>query len=208
MHLLAGPEDQGWGKDPDRGLLLAALELLAERGYRGATTKEIARRAGVNEVTLFRRFGSKEALLRAALSRFIPAGFLERLPAEEAPLEEGLRQLLEAYLDLLKAHQALLPKLLAELLRHPGLRGAGPPKGILGVLERVVGFFRAQQRKGLLRSDEPPEEMALAFVGPLMARFLLGEALGVHLPLDPEAYLRGYLEGRYGAGRGGQSELR
>lgn len=208
MHLLAGPEDQGWGKDPDRGLLLAALELLAERGYRGATTKEIARRAGVNEVTLFRRFGSKEALLRTALSRFIPAGFLERLPAEEAPLEEGLRQLLEAYLDLLKAHQALLPKLLAELLRHPGLRGVGPPKGILGVLERVVGFFRAQQRKGLLRSDEPPEEMALAFVGPLMARFLLGEALGVHLLLDPEAYLRGYLEGRYGAGRGGQSELR
>ena len=108
----------------------------------------------------------------------------------------------------LKAHQALLPKLLAELLRHPGLRGAGPPKGILGVLERVVGFFRAQQRKGLLRSDEPPEEMALAFVGPLMARFLLGEALGVRLPLDKAAYLRGYLEGRYGAGRGGQSELR
>ncbi|RTG95702.1 TetR family transcriptional regulator [Thermus scotoductus] len=194
--------------DPSERLLLAALELLAERGYRGATTKEIARRVGVNEVTLFRRFGSKEALLRAALSRFIPAGFLERLPAEEAPLEEGLRQLLEAYLDLLKAHQALLPKLLAELLRHPGLRGAGPPKGILGVLERVVGFFRAQQRKGLLRSDEPPEEMALAFVGPLMARFLLGEALGVRLPLDKAAYLRGYLEGRYGAGRGGQSELR
>ncbi|WP_105316745.1 TetR/AcrR family transcriptional regulator [Thermus tenuipuniceus] len=208
MHLLAGPEGQGWGKDPDRGLLLAALELLAERGYRGATTKEIARRAGVNEVTLFRRFGSKEALLRAALSHFIPVGFLERLPAEEAPLEEGLRQLLEAYLDLLKAHQALLPKLLAELLRHPGLRGAGPPEGILGVLERAVGFFRAQQRRGLLRSDEPPEEMALAFVGPLMARFLLGEALGVYLPLDQEAYLRGYLEGRYGAGREGQSGLR
>lgn len=200
MRSLAGPEDQGWSKDPDRRLLLAALELLAERGYKGATTREIARRAGVNEVTLFRRFGSKEALLRAALSRFIPAGFLDRLPEEDAPLKEGLEQLLEAYLDLLKAHQALLPKLLAELLRYPELRGAGPPEGVLGALERVVAFFRAQQRRGFLRADEPPEEMALAFVGPLMARFLLGEALGVHLPLDQEAYLRGYLEGRYGAG--------
>ncbi|WP_253732079.1 helix-turn-helix domain-containing protein, partial [Thermus scotoductus] len=100
MRLLAEPDGAAGGMDPSERLLLAALELLAERGYRGATTKEIARRVGVNEVTLFRRFGSKEALLRAALSRFIPAGFLERLPAEEAPLEEGLKELLEAYLDL------------------------------------------------------------------------------------------------------------
>lgn len=50
-----------------------------------------------------------------------------------------------------------------------------------------------------MRADEPPEELALAFLGPLMARFLLGEALGVRLPLVPEAYVRGYLGGRYGA---------
>ena len=35
--------------DPiQRRLFQAALELLAERGYRGATTREIARRAGVS----------------------------------------------------------------------------------------------------------------------------------------------------------------
>lgn len=200
MRLLSEPDEAAGGMDPSERLLLAALELLSERGYKGATTKEIARRAGVNEVTLFRRFGSKEALLRAALSRFIPAGFLERLPEEDTPLEEGLRQLLEAYLDLLKAHQAFLPKLLAELLRHPQLRGPGPPEGMLRVLERVMAFFRAKQQQGFLRLDEAPEELALAFVGPLMARFLLGEALGVRLPLDKGAYVKGYLEGRYGAG--------
>ncbi|WP_243093927.1 TetR/AcrR family transcriptional regulator [Thermus thalpophilus] len=180
-------------------LLQAALELLAERGYRGATTKEVARRAGVSEVTLFRRFGSKEALLRKAVAAFFPRGFLERLPREEAPLEEGLSALLEAYLELLQAHRALLPKLLAELLRHPELLAEGPPRGMGLALERILAFFRAKQGAGLLRADEPPEELALAFVGPLFARFLLGEALGVRLPLDPKAYVRGYLEGRYGA---------
>ncbi len=60
-----------------------------------------------------------------------------------------------------------------------------------------MAFFRAKQEEGLLRRDEPPE-LALAFLGPLFARFLLGGALGLALPLDPEAYLRGYLEGRYG----------
>lgn len=36
---------------------------------RGATTRRIAERAGVNEVTMFRRFGIKSALIRAAIER-------------------------------------------------------------------------------------------------------------------------------------------
>lgn len=180
-------------------LLQAALELLAERGYRGATTREIARRAGVSEVTLFRHFRRKEDLMREALALLPGPGFLERLPGPETPLEEGLRAVLSVYLGLLEERRALLPKLLAELLRHPDL---GAPPGLLAVKERLVAFFRAKQEEGALRPDEPPEELLLAFLGPLFARFLLGEALGISLPLDPEAYLRGYLEGRYGP-RGG-----
>ena len=46
----------------------AATETLNRRGIQGATTREIARRAGVHEVTLFRHFKSKEQLLRAILA--------------------------------------------------------------------------------------------------------------------------------------------
>ena len=42
----------------DRILEAAAL-VYAETGFRGATTRRIAERAGVNEITLFRHFGSK-----------------------------------------------------------------------------------------------------------------------------------------------------
>ncbi|MDR2998543.1 MAG: TetR/AcrR family transcriptional regulator [Microbacterium sp.] len=41
----------------------AALTLFAERGYDATGTAEIAARAGVSEMTLFRHFPSKEALL-------------------------------------------------------------------------------------------------------------------------------------------------
>lgn len=51
-------------------LLLAAIELMAEKGYESTTTKEIAVAAGVNEVTLFRHFGSKQKLLEAAFDRY------------------------------------------------------------------------------------------------------------------------------------------
>jgi TetR/AcrR family transcriptional repressor of mexJK operon len=50
-------------------LLLATIDLMAEKGFDGTTTKEIAAAAGVNEVTLFRHFGSKQKLLEAAFSR-------------------------------------------------------------------------------------------------------------------------------------------
>lgn len=51
-------------------LLLATIDLMAEKGYDGTTTKEIAVAAGVNEVTLFRHFGTKEKLLAAAFNRY------------------------------------------------------------------------------------------------------------------------------------------
>src|ERR1700726_1763101 len=54
-------------------LLDAATETLNRVGIQGATTREIARRAGVNEVTLFRHFKSKEQLLRAVLQRGLAA---------------------------------------------------------------------------------------------------------------------------------------
>src|SRR5882757_5576651 len=48
-------------------ILQAAKKVYAQHGFRGATTRLIAIEAGVNEVTLFRTFGSKGALLEAVL---------------------------------------------------------------------------------------------------------------------------------------------
>jgi AcrR family transcriptional regulator len=48
-------------------LLASALEVFALRGYSGATTSEIARRAGASEPLLFRHFGSKTGLFEAAV---------------------------------------------------------------------------------------------------------------------------------------------
>src|SRR5471032_2054572 len=48
-------------------ILEAAARLYGEHGFRGTTTRRIAQEAGVNEVTLFRLFGSKTALLLEAL---------------------------------------------------------------------------------------------------------------------------------------------
>jgi len=48
-------------------LLHAAAQVYSETGFRGTTTRRIAQLAGVNEITLFRHFGNKEALVKEAL---------------------------------------------------------------------------------------------------------------------------------------------
>jgi AcrR family transcriptional regulator len=52
-------------------LLEAAVKVFAIAGFRGATTRRIAQEAGVNEVTLFRQFGSKEGLILEAVLRSV-----------------------------------------------------------------------------------------------------------------------------------------
>ncbi|WP_183408233.1 TetR/AcrR family transcriptional regulator [Nocardioides pocheonensis] len=50
----------------DVAILEAALEQFALTGIRRTSTDDVARRAGVNRATLYRRFGSREQLLAAA----------------------------------------------------------------------------------------------------------------------------------------------
>src|SRR5512139_3035868 len=86
-------------------ILNAAMTLVSEKGYLGATTWEIARGAGVTELTLFRHFGSKEKLFEACLERntFLPA-LKELMPdLEGMPYEEALRTVGRSFLLSLKA---------------------------------------------------------------------------------------------------------
>jgi AcrR family transcriptional regulator len=64
-----------------RGLLLdSARQLFAAKGYAGASTREIADQAGVREALIFRHFGNKAGLFRAAVVdpfRGIIEGFVD-----------------------------------------------------------------------------------------------------------------------------------
>lgn len=73
-------------------LIEAAARVYSDVGFRGATTRRIADEAGVNEVTLFRLFGSKAALIGEAVrsqSAAGPAASLPEVPKDpEAELTE------------------------------------------------------------------------------------------------------------------------
>lgn len=59
-------------KDKTRNKIMEmALTLFSEQGYNNTTTKQIADKAGVNEITLFRHFGTKENLFQETTSNCV-----------------------------------------------------------------------------------------------------------------------------------------
>ena len=63
-------------------ILDAAKKVYAQHGFRGATTRLIAIEAGVNEVTLFRTFGSKAALFEALMQATLRNRPFRRFPTD------------------------------------------------------------------------------------------------------------------------------
>lgn len=70
----------------EQALLDAALGLFRERGVEVVTVGDIAAAAQVAPATIYRRFGDKEGLVRAAFERFIADALvlLDQVPAESA----------------------------------------------------------------------------------------------------------------------------
>ena len=91
-------------------LLQATLNLISEKGYLGTTTRDIAHKAGVTELTLFRHFGSKELLFEELLKdyTFLPK-LIELLPeAVGLPCDEALVLIATRFLQTLKERKALI----------------------------------------------------------------------------------------------------
>jgi AcrR family transcriptional regulator len=100
-------------------LLEAAIRVFAEAGFRGATTRRIAEEAGVNEVTLFRLFKSKIALIREAAQHHAQLRSEFALPAEPKDPERELVAWCVAQLAFLRKARSLIRKCLAEVEEHP-----------------------------------------------------------------------------------------
>jgi len=82
-------------EDRQAMLIDAITPLLLEHGQ-AVTTRQIAERAGIAEGTIFRAFGTKEELIRAAVDRQLdPEPFRRKLRAVDPalPLEQRVRQI-------------------------------------------------------------------------------------------------------------------
>lgn len=86
-------------EDRQDTIIDAVIPLLMERGH-AVTTRQIADAAGIAEGTIFRAFGDKETLIRAAVAKHLDPGPLRRQLAAidpALPLEAKVRQVIALF---------------------------------------------------------------------------------------------------------------
>src|SRR5215212_1235002 len=161
------------------------------KGLVRATTKEIARAAGLSEGTLYNHFANKEELFLCTLNE-LPSGFIslirglqERAGTETVAtvLSRVAASALDFYAEAVPMGASFFadPELLTrhrELLQQ---RGAGPQRAN----EAVAAYLRAEQKLGRVRGDADPDAVAYMLLGALYQyvywRLFLGR------PRQPEA---------------------
>lgn len=105
-------------------ILQAAAQVYAQHGYRGATTRRIAEEAGVNEVTVFRHFGNKSALLACAVQECGMQEAVPPLPAIPRRPEQELTAWIQARMEHVRHNRQLILQAMSELSERPDMESA------------------------------------------------------------------------------------
>ncbi|MCZ8520917.1 MULTISPECIES: TetR/AcrR family transcriptional regulator [Paenibacillus] len=148
----------------DDKLLLAAIDLIADKGYNGVSTKEIAAAAGLSEKTLFRRFGTKRHLLESAFDRYHYGEEMKKLFAERlvGDLRQDLRLISRTYHDLMNRNRKMIMISIKDEGHLPGFQEM-TRKHPQQFMEGLTEYFRTMTGKG--KAVVPnPELQAAAFL--------------------------------------------
>lgn len=156
-------------------LLEAAADLFAERGPAAVSTREVARRANVNQGLVHRHFGTKDDLVRAVIDRLLVdarARFAD-FEIEGTDRTELLSAMAEndRYFQVLA--RALLDGHATEVLRgqFPLIRGA-------------VARLREAQKAGDLDADLDPRELVASAIALLFGWLVFEPFIAAAVGLD------------------------
>jgi AcrR family transcriptional regulator len=143
--------------DPaDERILDAALAEVAAYGARRTTMDDVARRARVGRMTVFRRFGSKEALLERLMARELRR-FLEGVDQALAAIDDPAERVAEAFVACTRA--AAEHPLVARLARvEPGAALASLADGDPSALDLGRAYVAERLRADGAPGD--PDEVA------------------------------------------------
>jgi AcrR family transcriptional regulator len=158
-------------------ILAEALNLFAQSGYGGASIRELARRVGLRESSLYNHFPSKAAILEAIVTEHGPASSASRL---EAPRYRQLARQPEQFcrqfaLDLVeqwsdpREHQ-FQKVITAERNRVPGIRAKFADQFYSREQSLMTDYFRGFALAGLISTPDPRETARLFAAGLIYIR--------------------------------------
>ena len=149
-------------------ILEAATRVYSLHGFRGATTRLIANEAGVNEVTLFRIFGSKAALLDEIAQRMALENRGATLPAKPVDPQREVTAWAAGQLDHMWQRCNMIRQTLSEMEDRPDL-GKCVAHGPTIAARHLRTYIEALQKAGLADRDIDPLVPSAMLLGSLFA---------------------------------------
>lgn len=156
------------GSEPEmtekqRRVVEAALEVFAEKGFAGASTSEIAKRAGVAEGTIFRHYKTKKDLLIGVVAPFFLRAFAPALmkevfdviDEEHESFEAFVRALYTNRLEFVKKHERRVRVVAQELPFHPEVRALVEEQVVSSVMPRIARVVARFQERGEVVAVDP-----------------------------------------------------
>lgn len=148
-------------RNPDPGkreqILLAAEKIFAKRGFKGATTREVAEKAGNASSLIFYYFKNKTALYEAVFQNFFDQ--LEDLIQQNLSLDLDrlgqLRQFLFSFTDYAKEHRNMIRILLREIIDDGHMVQKITQDYFTPLYETWNQFFQQGKREALFREIDP-----------------------------------------------------
>ena len=157
-------------------VLTATLDLLSQRGYEGMTTKDIAARAGVNEASLFRRWGTKAAIVAEALQNY---SVLETPTPDTGSLRSDLLELLRGIITRIQTPQGqVISQIVVGHHSQPELEEVCHAYWS-DRLSRTAAIVQRAKKRGELSEEVDADFLVEAAIGPILARTHV-----THHPLD------------------------
>jgi AcrR family transcriptional regulator len=169
---------RGRPRDPaaDDAILRAGLDLFIERGIEGASIEQIAKRAGVGKLTVYRRWPTKEELIAAAIETLV-ADEVDWPSVEEID-RVSPHQLVEAALDdaaetsAAPQYRALVAKVLGSAVSHPSLLATYWTHYVLPRRELTKRLLQRAQEHGMVGADADLDVLIDMMAGAVMYRVL------------------------------------
>ena len=155
-------------------IIPSALSVFIEKGFSGTTTAELAKAAGISEVTLFRHFSSKQEIFHAGVEPILFESLTNDMPVIEGKIGvEALSNILFKRIKFLEDHRGIIKLILNEHLLN---------QNDVNVIQKMAVTFGK-----LLGSYQ------LAYDESFMIRLFMGSFLSfLYLPVEDEASIKAF----------------
>ncbi|MFI6907076.1 TetR/AcrR family transcriptional regulator [Nonomuraea sp. NPDC050394] len=168
---------RGRPRDPgtDTAILAAALELFVERGVEGTSMEQVAKRAGVGKLTLYRRWSSKEDLLAQAIEQWVRAEVIPSAADVHALRPRDIvERVLPAAAEMAAGadFRALVARIMGSAVSHPQLMAVYWEHYILPRRELAAVMLRRAQQDGTVAADADLDVLIDMMAGAVTYRVL------------------------------------